>query len=45
MITDDEILNISHSHPSPVEACKKMVEAAKSAGGVDNITAIIIQMT
>jgi protein phosphatase len=45
MITDDEILNISRSHPSPVESCKKMVEAAKSAGGIDNITAIVIQMT
>ena len=44
MITDEEILDISRSHTLPAEACKRMVEAAKSAGGNDNITAIIIQL-
>ena len=44
MITDEEILDISRRHASAGEACKKMVEAAKFAGGSDNITAIIVQM-
>jgi protein phosphatase len=44
MITDEEILDISRRHPLPAEACKKMVKAAKFAGGNDNITAIIVQL-
>ncbi|MBN1217613.1 MAG: Stp1/IreP family PP2C-type Ser/Thr phosphatase [Anaerolineae bacterium] len=44
MITDEQILEFSRQHASPAEACKAMVAAAKSAGGVDNITAILIQM-
>jgi serine/threonine protein phosphatase PrpC len=44
MITDEEILDISRSHASPAEACQKMVEATKSAGGNDNITAVIVQI-
>lgn len=44
MITDEEIFDISRSHALPAGACKRMVEAAKSAGGNDNITAIIVQM-
>ncbi len=44
MLTDEQILEISLSHASPVDACKELVQAAKTAGGVDNITAIIIQM-
>jgi protein phosphatase len=45
MITDEQILEISQNHASPVAACKEMVKAAKTAGGTDNITAILIQMT
>lgn len=44
MVADEQILDISRSYALPAEACKVMVEAAKSAGGTDNITAIIIQM-
>ena len=44
MLTDEQILEISRSQPDPVEACKTMIEAAKLAGGSDNITALIIQM-
>ena len=44
MLTDEQILAISQAHPSPVDACKELVQAAKNAGGLDNITAIIIQM-
>jgi protein phosphatase len=44
MITDDEILQISRSQRDPAGACKEMVKAAKTAGGNDNITAIIVQV-
>ena len=44
MLPDEEILAISQQYAAPAEACQKMVEAAKVAGGVDNITAIIVQM-
>jgi serine/threonine protein phosphatase PrpC len=44
MITDEEILAISRSQPDPAAACKALIEAAKRAGGHDNITAIIVQM-
>lgn len=44
MITDEEILEISRSQPDPAAACQTLIEAAKRAGGHDNITAIIVQM-
>jgi serine/threonine protein phosphatase PrpC len=44
MITDEEILQISRSQSNPAEACKALIEAAKKAGGYDNITAIIVQI-
>ncbi|NJN98261.1 MAG: serine/threonine-protein phosphatase [Anaerolineales bacterium] len=44
MITDDEILAISRSQSDPAAACRSLIEAAKRAGGHDNITAIIVQM-
>jgi len=44
MLTDEQILEISQKYPSPVDACKELVQAAKNAGGLDNITAIVIEM-
>jgi protein phosphatase len=44
MITDEEILDISQNESDPAQACRAMVEAAKLAGGSDNITAIIVHM-
>ncbi len=44
MIDDDEILHISKHQPDPGKASQMMVEAAKHAGGNDNITMIIVQM-
>ncbi|MEW5956821.1 MAG: Stp1/IreP family PP2C-type Ser/Thr phosphatase [Chloroflexota bacterium] len=44
MITDEEILNLSLSQADPARACRLMIEAAKSAGGTDNITAIIVEV-
>jgi protein phosphatase len=44
MLTDPEILLISQQNPDPAAACKALIEAAKMAGGHDNITAVIVQM-
>ena len=44
MIADDELQLISHNAPEPAAASLTMVEAARQAGGHDNITAIIVQM-
>jgi protein phosphatase len=44
MLTDEHILELSRHNPNPAAACKAMVEAAKMAGGHDNITAIIVEM-
>ncbi|GAB4433527.1 MAG: hypothetical protein Kow0031_15150 [Anaerolineae bacterium] len=44
MVTDEELLTISQNEPDLARACQQLVEAAKRAGGHDNITAILIQM-
>jgi protein phosphatase len=44
MLTDEEIQVISRNRPDPAAACKSLIEAAKLAGGHDNITTIIVQM-
>lgn len=44
MITDEEILRLSRANPDPAATCKALVEAAKMAGGHDNITALIVEM-
>lgn len=44
MITDEEILQLSRANPDPAAACKALVEAAKMAGGHDNITTLIVEM-
>lgn len=44
MITDEEILQLSRTNPDPATACKALVEAAKMAGGHDNITTLIVEM-
>ncbi|RMF05562.1 MAG: Stp1/IreP family PP2C-type Ser/Thr phosphatase [Chloroflexi bacterium] len=44
MVPDEALLQISQSEPDPADACRQMVQAAKLAGGHDNITAIVIQM-
>jgi serine/threonine protein phosphatase PrpC len=43
MISDEEILEISRNQSDPAQACREMIAAAKTAGGSDNITAIIVQ--
>ncbi len=44
MITDEEILDLNRRYPDPATACQMMIEAAKRAGGYDNITAIVVQI-
>jgi len=44
MLTDEQILEISQNYLAPADACKELVQAAKNAGGLDNITAIVIEM-
>lgn len=44
MLADEEILQLSRANPDPATACKALVEAAKMAGGHDNITALIVEM-
>jgi protein phosphatase len=44
MVPDEELLTISRHYPDPAQACKAMIEAAKVAGGDDNITVIIVQL-
>ncbi len=44
MLTDEEILQLSRANPDPAAACKALIEAAKMAGGHDNITALIVEM-
>jgi PPM family protein phosphatase len=43
-ISEDELIEIIRSTPSPQEACHKMTEAANKAGGPDNITVILIRI-
>ncbi len=44
MVTDDKMLDISRNYSKPATVCKLLVDAAKTAGGNDNITVIIIQI-
>jgi len=45
MVSDEELYRISQHEADPAKASQLMVEAAKQAGGHDNITAIIVQMS
>jgi len=44
VVGDDEISEIITTSSSPNIACQRMIEAANTAGGPDNITALLIQM-
>jgi protein phosphatase len=45
MVPDEQIWRIWRTSTSPQEACDRMVEAANQAGGVDNITVVIVQVS
>jgi protein phosphatase len=44
MMPDEKIWYIWQTSTSPQEACDRLVEAANQAGGVDNITVVIVQI-
>jgi len=44
MVADEDLLRISRHEFNPAKAGQVMIEAAKQAGGHDNITAILVQM-
>lgn len=43
LVTDDQICDIVLKNPEPIDACKTLTEAARDAGGHDNITVIVAQ--
>lgn len=43
-LPDEELFKISHHQADPALAIQMLIEAAKQAGGDDNITGILIQM-
>ena len=45
MVPDDLVWQIWHTSTSPQEACDRLVEAANQAGGEDNITVVIVQVS
>ena len=44
MIPDDQMWRTWRAATSPQEACDQLVDAANQAGGMDNITAVIVQV-
>lgn len=42
-VPDEEIFQIVKSHPNLTDACKSLIEAANSAGGPDNISAVLVR--
>jgi PPM family protein phosphatase len=45
MVSDDQIVSILQEAQDPQEAVDRLVRAANRAGGVDNITAVVIDFT
>jgi protein phosphatase len=44
MVSDEQIGHIWRTSTSPQDACDRLVEAANQAGGMDNITVMIVQV-
>ena len=44
MVPDEQIWQIWRTSTSPQEACDRLVEVANQAGGVDNITVVVVQV-
>lgn len=45
LVSDDKICDLVVKGPEPIDACKALTEAAREAGGHDNITVIVAQFT
>ena len=44
MIDDDEIADLLARHDDPLDAAERIVAAALSAGGIDNATAVVVDV-
>jgi protein phosphatase len=44
LVNEDELFKLVVSAPNPQAACQALMEAANNAGGVDNITAILVRL-
>lgn len=44
-VSDESIAEILAAHPDPEAACSTLVEAANRAGGVDNVTVLLVVWT
>jgi serine/threonine protein phosphatase PrpC len=42
-VDDDAIAEVLQQHPDPEDACTRLVEAALSRGGPDNVTAVVVR--
>jgi serine/threonine protein phosphatase PrpC len=45
MVEDDDIGQILDSHPNPAEAVSALVEAANAAGGADNTSVVLVDLS
>jgi serine/threonine protein phosphatase PrpC len=45
MVKEDPLKSILLSTPDPQEAVRKLIEAANAAGGVDNVTAVVLDIS
>jgi serine/threonine protein phosphatase PrpC len=45
MVKEDLLKSILLSTPDPQEAVRKLIEAANAAGGVDNVTAVVLDIS
>jgi protein phosphatase len=43
MLSDEEIQMVVTEKPNPSETCKELIERANAAGGMDNITVVVIE--
>jgi protein phosphatase len=44
MLDDEEIRDLLAANPEPDDAAKALVEAAVEAGGIDNVTAVVVRV-
>jgi len=44
VVDQEEILSIIKTIPAPQEACQKLIEAANTGGGPDNISAVLVHI-
>ena len=45
VVDESSLAQILDSHPEPDDACAALIDAAKQAGGPDNITAVVIDIS